>query len=68
MRYKNRFILLKIRKEQHRKKKLIAVINKYRNNPVEFAEDFLGINLFEYQKVMLNSIGKYKYRRRNYGS
>ena len=60
IRYRNRVIGYKRRHEQHRRKKIVPYIKEYRDNPVGFCEDFLGINLFEYQKTMLKGMAKYK--------
>ena len=38
-----------------RREKLIDDINKYRNKPSLFLEEFLGIKLLSYQKTMVDS-------------
>lgn len=35
-------------------------IEKYKNNPVKFAEDFLGLKLYASQKILLEELNKDK--------
>lgn len=48
-----------IRKLQSRKK-LQKTIRRYRENPVLFCEEMLGIKLYSWQKVYLRLINKLK--------
>lgn len=41
-----------------RKDKTFKFIDKYKSNLVAFAEDFYGIKLYPYQKILLNTLNK----------
>ena len=52
----------KYKRKKQRKiiKQYIPIIEKYRNRPELFAEDYLGVKLMWYQKLMLRIVNKLK--------
>jgi hypothetical protein len=48
----------KLKRERKIEKQYKPTIEKYRKDPVLFAEEVLGVKLLEYQKLMLRIMNK----------
>lgn len=55
----NKKTVVKIRKRQQNKKYKNA-IKKYRENPILFAEEMLGVKLYSWQKIYMDWFSKLK--------